>query len=186
VAAAAQRLEASTLQEGPEDAEEPGGAAPGAADAAAAPLEMDADAAVEYCLLAGLHCVQDAELPMLTSDFYTKHMLACKPPGAPPRPPALTSSAGFAFPLGSMRCGEVTLKAHAMAAKDAASMRGIKVWDAAHCLCLEELGAMVHCAPHQVVLRGPTGASDTSAADQSALEPGACVRCASAVPASGG
>ena len=31
--------------------------------------------------MAGLHRVQDAELPMQTSDFYSRCMLACKPTG---------------------------------------------------------------------------------------------------------
>ena len=35
------------------------------------------------CLLEGLHAVTDGELPMLTSDFYAKHMLPAKPEGGP-------------------------------------------------------------------------------------------------------
>lgn len=31
--------------------------------------------------MAGLHRVQDSELPMQTSDFYSRCMLACKPTG---------------------------------------------------------------------------------------------------------
>jgi len=36
---------------------------------------------VEHCLLAGLLAVTDEELPVMLSDFYSKHMLANKPDG---------------------------------------------------------------------------------------------------------
>jgi hypothetical protein len=39
------------------------------------------DALLELCLLAGLLSLSDSELPLLTSDFYSKHMLPAKPPG---------------------------------------------------------------------------------------------------------
>lgn len=45
-------------------------------------LPTDPDGIVEYCLMAGLHSVTDAELPIMTSDFYSKHMLPNKPLGA--------------------------------------------------------------------------------------------------------
>lgn len=35
----------------------------------------------QECLLGGLQSVDDSELPMLTSDFYSKHMLRLKPDG---------------------------------------------------------------------------------------------------------
>ncbi len=41
------------------------------------------DTLVEQCLLKGLHSVSDAELPIQTSDFYSKHMLPAKSPGDP-------------------------------------------------------------------------------------------------------
>jgi translation initiation factor 2D len=37
---------------------------------------------LQECLLGGLQSLQDAELPILTSDFYSKHMLPAKPEGA--------------------------------------------------------------------------------------------------------
>ncbi len=36
---------------------------------------------MEHCLLAGLLAVTDEELPVMLSDFYSKHMLANKPEG---------------------------------------------------------------------------------------------------------
>ncbi|CAL8464144.1 g3679 [Coccomyxa elongata] len=48
---------------------------------AAAPVE-DPDQMIEACLLGGLQSVADEDLPMLTSDFYSKHMLPAKPDGA--------------------------------------------------------------------------------------------------------
>ncbi len=36
---------------------------------------------VQACLLGGLQSVADEDLPMLTSDFYSKHMLPAKPDG---------------------------------------------------------------------------------------------------------
>ena len=35
----------------------------------------------QACLLGGLHSLADAELPIQTSDFYSKHMLPAKPEG---------------------------------------------------------------------------------------------------------
>ena len=35
----------------------------------------------QECLFGGLHSVEDSELPILTSDFYSKHMLPAKPEG---------------------------------------------------------------------------------------------------------
>ncbi|BDA49270.1 Eukaryotic translation initiation factor 2D [Coccomyxa sp. Obi] len=42
----------------------------------------DPDQTIEACLLGGLQSVADEDLPMLTSDFYSKHMLPAKPDGA--------------------------------------------------------------------------------------------------------
>lgn len=42
---------------------------------------MDMDAILECCLLGGLLAVPDGELPLLTSDFYSKYMLPAKPQG---------------------------------------------------------------------------------------------------------
>lgn len=39
------------------------------------------DEVADACLLAGLSTLTDKELPIMTSDFYTKHMLPAKPPG---------------------------------------------------------------------------------------------------------
>jgi hypothetical protein len=41
------------------------------------------DTLVEQCLLRGLHTVSDGDLPIQTSDFYSKHMLPAKAPGDP-------------------------------------------------------------------------------------------------------
>ena len=49
---------------------------------AAAAADMSPDVVIEHCLLAGLHSLPDSGLPILTSDFYSKHMLPHKPPGA--------------------------------------------------------------------------------------------------------
>ena len=49
---------------------------------AAAPVPTDPDGVVEHCLLVGLLAVTDEELPIMLSDFYSKHMLANKPDGA--------------------------------------------------------------------------------------------------------
>ena len=51
------------------------------AQAPAAPVPTDPDGIVEHCLLAGLLAVADEELPIMLSDFYSKHMLANKPDG---------------------------------------------------------------------------------------------------------
>lgn len=37
--------------------------------------------ALQMCLFGGLQRVTDDELPLLTSDFYAKHMLPAKPEG---------------------------------------------------------------------------------------------------------
>lgn len=39
------------------------------------------DALAEHCLLAALTTVADADLPLLTSDLYSKHMAPARPPG---------------------------------------------------------------------------------------------------------
>ncbi len=39
------------------------------------------DAVAVHCLLAGLHSVQDGELPIMTSDFQSKHMIPSLPEG---------------------------------------------------------------------------------------------------------
>lgn len=39
------------------------------------------DAIVEGLLIAGLHNLDDDELPMQTNEFYSKTVLGCKPPG---------------------------------------------------------------------------------------------------------
>ena len=36
-----------------------------------------------HCLIAGLHSLGDDVLPIMTSDFYSKHMQAAKPEGGP-------------------------------------------------------------------------------------------------------
>ena len=36
---------------------------------------------MQHCLLAGLLALTDEELPIMLSDFYSKHMLANKPEG---------------------------------------------------------------------------------------------------------
>ncbi len=41
------------------------------------------NAGMQVCLLGGLQAVTDGELPLLTSDFYAKHMLPAKPEGGP-------------------------------------------------------------------------------------------------------
>ena len=53
----------------------------GACCSAECNVPRDPDGLVEWLLVAGLHKVKDVELPMQTSDFYSKCMLACKPPG---------------------------------------------------------------------------------------------------------
>ena len=42
---------------------------------------MSMDEIVERCLLGGLLAVPETELPLMASDFYTKYMLPCRPPG---------------------------------------------------------------------------------------------------------
>lgn len=65
------------------------------------------DELVELCLLRGLHSLTDAELPLQTSDFYSKHMLPAKPPGdlrrasVPSLPPCLCDRAPCPVPDGS-------------------------------------------------------------------------------------
>lgn len=59
---------------------------------------------MQECLLGGLQSLTDAELPILTSDFYSKHMLPAKPEGAEPlsiacgsKPPSVSAEhAGLA------------------------------------------------------------------------------------------
>lgn len=41
-------------------------------------------AVLQECLLGGLQSVADEDLPMLTSDFYSKHMLPSKSEGTAP------------------------------------------------------------------------------------------------------
>ena len=48
-------------------------------DASTSGLSLDEVA--DSCLLAGLLTLADKDLPIMTSDFYTKHMLPAKPPG---------------------------------------------------------------------------------------------------------
>ena len=43
--------------------------------------DLSPDEIADSCLLAGLGTVSDKEMPIMTSDFYTKHMLPAKPPG---------------------------------------------------------------------------------------------------------
>lgn len=49
-------------------------------DAEASPPD-DMDAIVEGLLIAGLHQLDDEELPVQTNDFYSKTVLGCKPSG---------------------------------------------------------------------------------------------------------
>ncbi|CAL5226777.1 g9634 [Coccomyxa viridis] len=78
-AAAASTAAAAAPSAAKNEAEEPNSEQASIA-AAAAPLSQDE--LIEVCLLEGLHAVTDGELPMLTSDFYAKHMLPAKPEGA--------------------------------------------------------------------------------------------------------
>jgi translation initiation factor 2D len=48
---------------------------------AAAAAAIDMDALLEAAVLAGLQNLKTADLPIQTSDFYTKHMLPAKPEG---------------------------------------------------------------------------------------------------------
>ncbi|KAL4852879.1 Eukaryotic translation initiation factor 2D [Chlorella vulgaris] len=48
---------------------------------AAAAAAIDMDALLEAAVLAGLQTLKTADLPIQTSDFYTKHMLPAKPEG---------------------------------------------------------------------------------------------------------
>lgn len=52
-----------------------------AEEAAEQDKPMSMDEVVERCLLSGLLAVPEAELPIMASDFYTKYMLPCRPPG---------------------------------------------------------------------------------------------------------
>lgn len=45
---------------------------------------LSPDEVAETCLLAGLMTVSDKEMPIMTSEFYTRHMLPAKPPGMLP------------------------------------------------------------------------------------------------------
>lgn len=56
-------------------------AGPKAEDAAEQDEPLSMDEVVERCLLGGLLAVPEAELPIMASDFYTKYMLPCRPPG---------------------------------------------------------------------------------------------------------
>jgi hypothetical protein len=56
-------------------------AAPSAASAATAVDISNPDAVAVHCLLAGCHSVNDSELPIMTSDFQSKHMLPNLPEG---------------------------------------------------------------------------------------------------------
>ena len=59
-----------------------GGGEPAPAAAAAAPPGgMSMDALLEAAVLAGLHTLKTAELPIQTGDFYTKHMVPGRPEG---------------------------------------------------------------------------------------------------------
>ena len=58
---------AEPAAQGPAQAEEDG------------PMSMDQ--IVEQCLEGGLLAVPDGELPIMTSDFYSKYMLPCRPAG---------------------------------------------------------------------------------------------------------
>ena len=73
---------ASPNQHGTQDGSTPqpaGAAAPETAAKASPPDSMDA--IVEGLLIAGLHNVDDDELPVQTNEFYSKTVLGCKPPG---------------------------------------------------------------------------------------------------------
>ena len=58
-------------------------AQPPAASAAPAVDVSNPDAVAVHCLLAGCHSVDDSELPIMTSDFQSKHMLTNLPEGGP-------------------------------------------------------------------------------------------------------
>ena len=61
-------------------------AQPSAASAAPAVDVSNPDAVAVHCLLAGCHSVDDGELPIMTSDFQSRHMLPNLPEGGPCTP----------------------------------------------------------------------------------------------------
>lgn len=54
---------------------------PEAAAEARAEAPDSMDAIIEGLLIAGLHLVDDDDLPVQTNEFYSKTVLGCKPPG---------------------------------------------------------------------------------------------------------
>ena len=73
--ALAPALEAATLNDGSE-------VAAAAVPSAAAGGALDMDSLLELAVLQGLHSLRTAELPIQSSDFYTRHMIPCRPDGA--------------------------------------------------------------------------------------------------------
>ena len=65
----------------------------------------------QECLFGGLHSVEDSELPILTSDFYSKHMLPAKPEGV--RRPFTTSFHACLPPLATQFTNEGAVRASA-------------------------------------------------------------------------
>ena len=61
--------------------EDAGGREEAAAEEPAGPAGLDMDALLEHAVLAGLHTLKAAELPIQSSDFYTRHMVPAKPAG---------------------------------------------------------------------------------------------------------
>lgn len=68
-------------EEVPEEALQPATSPPKVEEATESSASMSQDELAQHCLLAGLHSVADNELPIMTSDFYSKHMLPAKPQG---------------------------------------------------------------------------------------------------------
>lgn len=64
-----------------EGSEAGAGAPAGEAAGAAAGGAVDMDSLLEAAVLAGLHSLKNADLPIQAGDFYTKHMVPAKPEG---------------------------------------------------------------------------------------------------------
>lgn len=66
---------------GTQGSEAGAGAPAGEAAGAAAGGAVDMDSLLEAAVLAGLHALKNADLPIQAGDFYTKHMVPAKPEG---------------------------------------------------------------------------------------------------------
>ena len=79
---AAEQLGGLQLGAASSSVEGEGGGAAAAAGAAGAPGgALDMDALLEAAVLAGLHALKNADLPIQAGDFYTKFMVPAKPEG---------------------------------------------------------------------------------------------------------